>query len=412
MKRFSILFLFICFLTVLLYSCQKDFVASGPGEISGVVTDHNNDPIKVEVSVDNNAIKDSTNASGYYYISGLTVGKHYISFSKKGYASFGQSITVSHSSAESSSTNGASSEVAVTQNISLSAINGKARGRVLGKNNEPVPNAKVIAYYDGFYPMADSITTDAHGVFSFAMLPLNSSVSFIAYDSTRTATGSMNWIVEPTSSETEKDLGTITISEIALRLIAYTGQGSMTGAADALVDTTSSVLTLTFSDNISEGLTKLRGGYVKLCGVEKDATVVYFGKKITITPVNNLGANRIYYIQYKVYASDIKNSSNSSLYFRTKPKATVNSNAAVISIIAGTNAKSLHLVTPCTGASDYTVYYKTTTSTEYLIHSTWDGSDMVLNKYFPSGTSIYVVPSQSGSVLLNAPASNIVTFTL
>jgi len=392
----------ICFLIlgtmVALNSCNKDYLIDVTGTLTGVVTDNSTGAYlkgataKIIVGADTINFKDSTDVSGRYSISGIPLGDYIIYFTKPGYATVRNSITVQpayndNGTSSTSKSKKQSYTVGIIQDAALSPLSGKANG-LITYYGAPAANVTVKAYTE-FENLIFTTTTDASGYYSFSDLPISTYVTF---------TSSMN---NASASETEyiyfgsdvqpREVSGIDLTENDLTVLSYTGQGT-----NVKLDTTASIV-IVFSENVSEAITKLHAGGVYLYnGFNEVASVVtYSGNTITVKPVGGLNYNHSYSVGLTVYASDIK-SCNSSLDFSTinRPYGTITGPATIgISQVGG--VYYLQVITEPTSdyPINYYIYAKTPNSNEYLYQTyndmTGDGYD--IDGYI-TGTTFYVIP--------------------
>jgi hypothetical protein len=405
MKIFSLL----CAVGVLftMNSCKKEYLVDVTGTISGNVKEATTydyvSKVLVSIIVDKNTIlKDSTDENGNYSISGVPVGEHAIVFSKEGYGTMRSYVNVYPSDQVANTTNGKKQSYSVGKvcNPLMYLLSGKAKGTVT-LNDAPQSGITVTAYFTYYYddvnysyvclePSYATTTTDANGAYSFSNLPVGANISFVASNST--ASGSESATIS--SFVVPEIVDNIDMSEEALRLISYTGQGS-----NVYVDSTGTIK-LVFSEAVSQSVTEAHGGSISLYNYYTDETVLveasYSQNEITIKPAGSasLTPGGYYYIQFDVYASDTKNISSSYSYgFIVKSLAgtvtvpTMSYDATnglrIATLSSGTNLSgnvTYYLWRKAKGAFDYNYWgsYSASTAPHPLIASPTSGDSFIL----------------------------------
>lgn len=167
-KRLTAYFFGICFLAFSNLSCSGDedntTTNLGNGDVSGIITDDNNTPLSgVTVTVNDADISDITDDSGCYYLKGVPIGKHILSFSKTDYQ------TVSCTLTPKQWNDG-------TANISTSLRYAAAKitGRILDAKNGKKPLEGASVSIGG-----ETVQTNSEGIYTISQLPLdNYTVTF------------------------------------------------------------------------------------------------------------------------------------------------------------------------------------------------------------------------------------------
>ena len=161
-KQLTAYLLTVCFLALGSTSCTNDEnnndVNLGNGNVSGIITDDQSNPLQgVSVTVNDADISSTTDVSGSYTLTGLPIGKHIITFSKQDYQ------TVSCTVAPKQWSDG-------TANISTSMRYAAAKitGRLLDAQNGKQPLAGATATVGG-----EPVTTGSDGVYTISQLPLD-----------------------------------------------------------------------------------------------------------------------------------------------------------------------------------------------------------------------------------------------
>lgn len=335
MKRNLLISLLMVSALFALNSCKKEYLVEVKGTVNGYVrayyTNEALSGVVVRIIVDDQTIlKDSTDANGYYSISNVPSGYFPIVFSKTGYATYRSQIGIDSPNEVSNTTNGKkqSYKYGDTKDVDMSPLTGKINGRVTDDaSDSPIANATVVvkvetnsAYsYDKLETVTYNTTTDANGKYSFINLPMGYTINVIAYSGAASGAAASLDLKNMLYSVTPKLLD-IRISEEELYLVNYTGKGTSTSYSK--LDTTTTSIILTFSENISEAFTKGKGGYIKLIagGENVLCSVAYSGATATITlPAGTLASGTTYTISYLVYATEIK-SANDDVTFRTKQR--------------------------------------------------------------------------------------------
>jgi hypothetical protein len=171
-KRLTAYFFGICFLAFSNLSCSGDedntTTNLGNGDVSGIITDDNNAPLSgVTVTVNDADISDITDDSGCYYLKGVPIGKHILSFSKTDYQ------TVSCTLTPKQWNDG-------TANISTSLRYAAAKitGRILDAKNGKKPLEGASVSIGG-----ETVQTNSEGIYTISQLPLdNYTVTFTYND--------------------------------------------------------------------------------------------------------------------------------------------------------------------------------------------------------------------------------------
>lgn len=171
-KRLTAYFFGICFLAFSNLSCSGDedntTTNLGNGDVSGIITDDNNTPLSgVTVTVNDADISDITDDSGCYYLKGVPIGKHILSFSKTDYQ------TVSCTLTPKQWNDG-------TANISTSLRYAAAKitGRILDAKNGKKPLEGASVSIGG-----ETVQTNSEGIYTISQLPLdNYTVTFTYND--------------------------------------------------------------------------------------------------------------------------------------------------------------------------------------------------------------------------------------
>ena len=171
-KRLTAYFFGICFLALSNLSCSGDedntTTNLGNGDVSGIITDDKNTPLSgVTVTVNDADISDITDDSGCYYLKGVPIGKHILSFSKTDYQ------TVSCTLTPKQWNDG-------TANISTSLRYAAAKitGRILDAKNGKKPLEGASVSIGG-----ETVQTNSEGIYTISQLPLdNYTVTFTYND--------------------------------------------------------------------------------------------------------------------------------------------------------------------------------------------------------------------------------------
>jgi len=363
---------------------------------------------------DQTTLKDSTDASGYYSISGIPSGYYWIIFSKTGYATVRANVYITVPNDVANTTNGKkqSFDYGDIQDAALAPVTGKINGLVT-LNGAPAASANVIANVDDYFasstcslePAYYTTTTDANGAYSFSNLPVGCTITCTAYSGNASGSNAGS-ALGLGQTITPLHVGNIAISEEELYLLSYTGQGT-----NVKIDTTTASIVLTFSENISEAITKSKtDGHVKITAGSNDVltTATYSGQTITLTlTAGTLTSKQTYTIDFKVYASDNKFAQGTPT-FTTKERSAVI--AATVATLAYTDPNlivtSLPAITgmPSGKLLDFDVYYKSIYSDQMdfrkIATGTPIGTTTTMTIGPPSGGylpgSYYVVPKVTG----------------
>jgi hypothetical protein len=306
-----------------LNSCSKESLVQVNGKLTGnvrdIVTNNYLENVRVKVMVDKNTfLKDSSNALGNFSIYGIPMGEHQVVFSKDGYATIRQSVYFEEFT-------GAKSEdkLSTTYGMEISQqmypLTGKLKGLVT-YYGAPAVGATVTVYVSTSYiyskstlvsssdsefePYAYTATTGANGEYSFTNLPVGAYAYIVASNGTASGNTRMSRSISDTPNSISTWASTIDMEEEPLYLVNYTGKATVQNRLDTLA--TNSTITLTFSENVSEAITKAQGGYVRLTDGSSDVvatTVTYSNNTITIVPSNNLIHGGSYTLEVNVYSS-------------------------------------------------------------------------------------------------------------
>lgn len=170
-KRLTAYFFGICFLAFSNLSCSGDedntTTNLGNGDVSGIITDDNNTPLSgVTVTVNDADISDITDDSGCYYLKGVPIGKHILSFSKTDYQ------TVSCTLTPKQWNDG-------TANISTSLRYAAAKitGRILDAKNGKKPLEGASVSIGG-----ETVQTNSEGIYTISHLPLDNYTITFTYN--------------------------------------------------------------------------------------------------------------------------------------------------------------------------------------------------------------------------------------
>ena len=397
-------------------SCRKDYLIGVTGSLSGIVQDAVTDAnirgaiVRVYVSGDSIHHMDSTNASGFYSINGIPLGTYIVTIVKAGYAPVITNITITpeynnNGTANTTSSSKQSYTVGIVHNQTISPLNGFAQGLVLYQGS-PAAGA-TVKVYTGFPNLIYTTTTNSYGEYSFSGLPVLSTVTFVSYNSS--ASASLSNKIPITSPVQPAVNANIVLTDNPLTLISYSGQGG------TFVDTASQHIVLVFSENVSQAITNMLGGSIVLMsGVNTvGATLTYSNDSVIIAPANTLNPATKYTILYNVYATLSKNLS-SNVSFTTDNTLGTITGAPAVTLTQITGTYYLQITTPPTSTYpiSYTVYAKEPGNNNYISYislasSSFSGNGWTIPLAIPVGTTFYVVPyiTNNGVVTYGTPSN-------
>ena len=88
--------MFIASAFIALNSCKKEYIVAVNGIVQGTVFDDANNPLRdATIILDGGTSKTTTDSLGYYKISGIAPGQHFVLASKTGYSTLRTSFYIS-----------------------------------------------------------------------------------------------------------------------------------------------------------------------------------------------------------------------------------------------------------------------------------------------------------------------------
>jgi hypothetical protein len=377
MKRNLLISLLLVGTIFALNSCKKEYLVEVKGTVSGNVREYYTNQalsgvlVRI-VSDDKTMLKDSTDASGYFSISGVPSGYHYAIFSKAGYATVRGYVEIESPDEVANTTKKDKPSYHYGQIIDaeLAPLTGKADGVVTLPSGAAASGVNIVAYFSDYgynglqlEPALYSTTTDGNGLYSFANLPLNTSVTFTAYNTT--ASGSSTAADLTFLQASNPSHNDISMSDEALYLINFTGKGG----SDVYVDTAATSIVLTFSENINQAISESKNSNnavwitsVSAGGAKLLTSTAYSSNIVTITlPAGSLARGTDYYIHYNVYSSDTKNANGTGSFKTTDKGASIAKTAATLTYTdPNIVVSNLPAITgmPAGTVLDFDVYYR------------------------------------------------------